>query len=343
MMAEMAARSAELAANKPVLNSVYFGGGTPSILNKEEWESLWLAINSCFIIDPNAEITVEANPDDLTDEKLRILQKHPTNRLSIGIQSFRDEDLKWMNRAHTADEALLAVDKARSFGFQHFSIDLIYGIPGMNDEAWIQNIEKALALGINHLSAYCLTVEKGTALNKFIETGKSAGTDDTQGANQYRILSELMKDAGFIHYEVSNFARPGHEAVHNSGYWDDMYYLGIGPSAHSYNGKTRSWNVSNNHRYMQGMEANSPELETEICDEINRFNEHLLTGMRRKKGIDTASILDRFNIDLLSTYRTEITSYLQNKWLIQEGTQLCPTEEGFLWSDRMASEMFIIR
>lgn len=343
MVAEIEQRALRSGPEKSVLNSVYFGGGTPSILNADEWQTLWKAISNQFILAENAEVTVEANPDDLTEEKLGVLKNSPANRLSIGIQSFRDEDLQWMNRAHSADEALRAVDKARTFGFRHFSIDLIYGIPGMSDEAWLQNIHTALKLGINHLSAYCLTVEKGTALNKFVESGKTPAPDESQGAKQYHLLCEILKNAGFEHYEVSNFARPGHEAIHNSGYWDDMHYLGIGPSAHSFDGKTRSWNVSNNHLYMAGINSNNPAKEEENCDDDNRYNEYILTGLRRSKGINTKFILSRFNINLFDKYPQEIRSYTQKNWLKAEGDILFPTDEGMLWSDRMASELFIVR
>ncbi len=338
---ELSSKATEFNNAPAILDSLYFGGGTPSILNMEEWSELWKCIHQHYELKPKAEITLEANPDDLTEENLRYLSSTPINRLSIGIQSFRDEDLLWMNRAHNAEDAISALGKARQFGFKHFSLDLIYGIPGMSDEVWIQNIKIALSQGVNHISAYSLTVEEGTALHHFISQGKSAATDDEQSSSQYRILCAMLKEEGFLHYEVSNFAQPGHEAVHNSGYWSGMHYVGIGPSAHSYDGKTRSWNVSNNAKYMKAILQGSTACETEVCTDQSLYNEAVLTGLRRKSGLNIEHLKQRFGKDIKQDFKAEMEEYIGSKWLMEKDGVLVPTDEGMLWSDRMSSSLFI--
>lgn len=282
MTQELELRSHE--ADGP-LASIYFGGGTPSILTANELERVMQSIFSRYRVDANAEITLEANPDDLSAEKLALWKAAGINRLSIGIQSFHDADLKWMNRAHNAAEALLAVERARAAGFERLTVDLIYGIPHWHGDEWEQNLNRLFSLGVDHFSAYILTVEDNTALGKNVARGRQRVADDAAIEAQYQLLCERAAAAGYDHYEVSNFGLPGRMADHNSAYWEGEHYLGIGPGAHSFDGQTRRWNIASNPRYLKLVGGAEPWFETEVLTPTDRHNERLLTGLRTSRGI----------------------------------------------------------
>ena len=338
MALEIGLRANELGAKE--LRSIYFGGGTPSLLHSDELGLIMDSIHKHFSVAPNAEITLEANPDDLNKATLERFRSFAINRLSIGIQSFRDQDLQLMNRAHNAEEASHCVELARNAGFQSISIDLIYGIPDLSQEEWGLNVQKALALNVEHLSSYCLTIEAKTAFAHFIESGKLNPPDDAEAANQYTLLCNRLREAGYHHYEVSNFCKPGMEAVHNSAYWEGEPYLGIGPSAHSYDGESRSWNLSNNVLYLKQINAGALPLERESLSPSARYNEYIMTSLRTARGINLDLIQERFGKDLALGNESRLSAWSDKGWIQILGKLVKPTEEGFLWSDYMASELF---
>jgi oxygen-independent coproporphyrinogen-3 oxidase len=318
------------------LQSIYFGGGTPSILQAEELECLFAKIEELFEIAPAAEITLEANPDDLSPERLAFFRGSPINRLSIGIQSFSDEDLKFMNRAHDAAEASRCIDLARAYGFDNLTVDLIYGTPTMNDVQWAQNIERVLAQDVPHISCYCLTVEPRTALDHFVKTGKAQPVDEAQAERQFIYLIERLERAGYEHYEISNFARPGHYAIHNSAYWLGKPYLGIGPGAHSYDGKSRQWNVANNTKYRKALAEDQLPFEKELLTEEQNYNEYVLTRLRTRWGV----VPEELPSDYRDYFLKQIQPYLQKGQVkVSEGAYLL-TKPGKLLADRIAMELF---
>lgn len=318
------------------LQSIYFGGGTPSILSVDELKSLLDDTYEHFSVAPDAEITLEANPDDLHNaDKLRAWRDMGINRLSIGLQSFHDADLKWMNRAHNAGEALAAVERARAAGFDRLTLDLIYGLPHWHADEWAQNLDTLFSLGVDHFSAYILTVEDNTALGKNVARGKQRVTDDNAIEAQYQLLCERAKAAGYSHYEVSNFGLPGRMAAHNSAYWRGEHYLGIGPGAHSFDGQTRRWNIASNPRYLKLVGSSELWYETEQLTPIDRHNERLLTRLRTSRGIDLADfiecgspaehpetaevwkhLLDRGDLVLTDSGRYRIP---EHRWLVADG------------------------
>ncbi|MFT4023913.1 MAG: radical SAM family heme chaperone HemW [Flavihumibacter sp.] len=320
--------------------TIYFGGGTPSLLAQHEIGRLFAHIHAHFAVAPGAEITLEANPDDIEDRLLEHWKSLGINRLSIGIQSFREEDLRWMNRAHSAAQAAVAVQKAKAAGFTDFSLDLIYGIPGLSDEAWAENISKALAQGINHLSAYALTVEPKTALDTLIRKKRLPDTDPGQTADQFLQLADSLENAGWEQYEISNFCVPGHRSRHNSNYWAGIPYLGLGPGAHSYDGRTRRWNISNNALYVAALEKNQPVSEEEVLTNDNRFNEYIMTGLRRREGINLQKITELAGEAAAETLLKEAQLYLQAGSLKHEGDHLQLTRKGKLFADGIAAALF---
>ncbi len=283
--------------NVPVLGSIYLGGGTPSLLSPAELDSLFEAIYRTFPVSSNAEITLEANPDDLTREYLGGLRQTPVNRLSIGIQSFSEADLRWMNRAHNATEARRCIEYALAAGFHNLTCDLIYGTPPTSDAQWDANIRILLDYGIPHLSCYCLTVEPKTALAHFVKTGQSPPVDDEKAARQFLHLMDVMEQAGYVHYEISNFAREGYYARHNTAYWQGEPYLGLGPGAHSFNGNARQWNMPNNAMYVKHIESaalweilRGLVWDEEVLTPKDRYNEYVMTGLRTIWGCRKADI-----------------------------------------------------
>jgi oxygen-independent coproporphyrinogen-3 oxidase len=322
------------------VGTIYLGGGTPSLLSTEELRDILQAIGAHHSVEPGAEITLEANPDDISAEKIGQWKEIGINRLSIGVQSFRDADLQWMNRAHQADQARMAIITARNAGFLHDSIDLIYGIPGLSDADLIQNLEMAISLGSPHLSCYALTVEQKTALAKDIQTGKMPDTDPQQQARQFLLLIDYLTKAGYEHYEISNFALPGHRSRHNSSYWQGIPYLGLGPSAHSFNGKSRRWNTSVNARYLQQINAGILPFEEEQLSPVQQLNEYLMTSLRTLEGMDLKKIITAWGEEAGDRIHRNIGSYLEKGKIYQDGSKFILTKEGKLFADGIASDLF---
>ena len=324
------------------LQSIYFGGGTPSLLSQEQLLQIFETIKKHFNIQPNAEITLEANPDDLSEEKLTELKHTPINRLSIGVQSFFDDDLKWMNRAHNANEAENAIAMAKQKGFENITIDLIYGTPGLTNENWQQNIQKALALGVNHISSYALTVEPKTVLANMIEKGKYADTNEEKAAEQFDILVNTLKVNGFVHYEISNFAKPEFFAKHNSNYWKGKHYLGIGPSAHSFNTVSRSWNVANNQKYLNVLAINELEITDEVLTVNNQINEYIMTGLRTIWGCDLNFIALQFGETEKQRLIKEAAKFIDQDLLEINNNILLTTAKGKFLADGIAADLFLV-
>lgn len=268
------------------LESIYFGGGTPSILTALELDLLFETIHQTFKISPQAEITLEANPDDLSAERVQYYRSTPVNRFSIGVQSFFDEELVWMNRAHNRNEAIESIQRVLLAGFDAITIDLIYGSPTLTDDKWLSNLEIANQLGLNHISAYCLTVEPKTQLDTLIRNKTLPMPSEQQAERQFQLLIDFLESSGFEQYEISNFARNQQYAVHNTNYWRNKNYLGIGPSAHSFNQTSRSWNIASNARYIQMISEDKPAFEIEMLSTANRINETIMTQLRTIWGID---------------------------------------------------------
>ncbi len=336
----------EIKLQKPYLENqqietIYFGGGTPSLLTADEVSVILETIQSNFAVIDNPEVTLEANPDDLGLEKLRDLHNTAINRLSIGVQSFFDEDLKWMNRAHVAQEAESAIKRAQDYGLENITIDLIYGYPLLSDEKWKQNIKQAIEFGIPHISSYSMTVEPKTALASFINKGNQKPMDEAQSAGQFQYLMGELTTSGFEHYEISNFAKPGQYSKHNTNYWRGVHYLGIGPSAHSFNGESRQWNVANNAKYLGSLEKNEIPFEVETLTLENRYNEYLMTSLRTQWGVDLAKINTDYGTEQKSNLLASAEEYLDKNWLTLNEEKLVLTQTGKLYADLIASELFI--
>ncbi|GEN77317.1 coproporphyrinogen III oxidase [Chryseobacterium hagamense] len=325
------------------LGSLYFGGGTPSILSPDEIKSLIDEVLKHFSFEKDIEITLEANPDDLDKNFLKGLSGSPVNRLSIGTQSFFEADLKLMNRAHTANEAEDSIKRAQDYGFENLSIDLIYGSPTSNLEIWKENLHKSISLEVPHISSYALTVEPKTALENWIARGKVISPKEEEQNLEFYYLSDFLKDHGFEHYEVSNFAKPGFYSRHNSSYWKYKEYLGIGPSAHSYNGSDiRSWNISNNQQYIKKLNASLPAKEEEILSSEDQFNEMIMIGLRTVWGVDLGSLQGKFNDRILEHFRREIRQKLDEGTLVIENSHLKIPEKHWFMADGIASDLFMV-
>jgi oxygen-independent coproporphyrinogen-3 oxidase len=325
--------------NNETVETIYFGGGTPSLLETDEINLLINTITELHTVSSNAEITLEANPDDLNDAKIKALRQTDVNRFSIGIQSFFDDDLMWMNRAHRSRHAESSVKRAQDAGFENITADLIYGYPLLTDTKWKQNLDKLFELHIPHVSAYSMTVEPQTALAAFINKNKQQPMNEQQSAAQFTVLMEAMQDHGFEHYEISNFCRPGHYSRHNSNYWQGVKYLGIGPSAHSYNSESRQWNIANNAKYIQVIETGKLPAETETLTEENRLNEYIMTSIRTMWGLD----LDKLNM-IAKASATELLKaarrYFDNGWIIQKENIIYLSPTGKLYADNIAAGLF---
>ncbi|MDG4651594.1 radical SAM family heme chaperone HemW [Chryseobacterium arthrosphaerae] len=341
MKTEIMLRKNEL-QNKS-LKSLYFGGGTPSILSVDEINSLIDEVLKYFSFEKDIEITLEANPDDLDKNFLKQLAGTPVNRLSIGTQSFFEEDLKLMNRAHTASEAESSIKRAQDFGFENLSIDLIYGSPTSNLEIWKENLNKTITLEVPHISSYALTVEPKTALENWISKGKVKSPKEEEQNREFYYLSDFLKDNGFEHYEVSNFAKPGFYSRHNSAYWKYQEYLGIGPSAHSYNGfDVRSWNVANNQQYNKKLNDKQLAKEEEILSQEDQFNEMIMIGLRTTWGVDLESLKSKFSDRMQEHLQAEIKSKIEEGILIIENNHLKIPEKHWFMADGIASDLFIV-
>lgn len=324
------------------LESIYLGGGTPSLLDEIDLHKIWNAIQSNFELDKNAEITLEANPDDLSIYYLKKLKRTAINRLSIGIQSFFEEDLLYMNRAHNALESEKCIDNSLEIGFNNLSVDLIYGTPTLRDDNWVSNLEKVFSKKINHISAYALTQEPKTPLDKLIKQGKAAPPSDEKMEKHFHILIEKMNANGFLQYEISNFAKPNFLALHNSNYWKSKAYLGIGPSAHSYDLKNRFINVSNNQKYIKAVMEKKPKFEIEFLTENDHYNEFVMTRLRTMWGININEVATKFGGDYTLYFETEILQLIKKKWLIKNGTTITLSREGKLFADKISAALFKI-
>ncbi len=323
------------------IESIYFGGGTPSILPPSEIQKLIEKIHQLFTVSSNAEITLEANPDDLSREYLSTLKKDtPINRFSIGIQSFLDADLQYMHRAHHAEQAKNCIKTAQDVGFQNLSIDLIYGTPTMNNEQWQHNVQTAFDLQIPHLSCYALTVEVKTALANHIQKKKTIAPDEEQMVQQFSILMQAMRQQNYVHYEISNFAKESHFAVHNSNYWKGIPYLGIGAAAHSYDGKNRYWNIANNTIYVQKIKENKIAYETETLTNDNRYNEYVMTRIRTIFGVDAQTIKQDFGELYYAHFMLEISPFISNKWVVEDNGNYTLTDAGKIFCDYITENLF---
>ena len=325
---------------KEEIETIYFGGGTPSILNSTDLQLLFIALHKKFIFKPGIEITLEANPDDVTPAKLILWKQAGINRLSVGIQSFIEEELVWMNRAHTAKESLQCIDEIKQAGFTNFSIDLIYGSPLLSNEDWKKNVAIVIEKNIPHVSCYALTVEPKTALNKMITQHKGQPIDQEKQAQQFLLLMEWMQAAGYEQYEISSFAKPDSRSKHNSSYWLGKKYYGFGPSAHGFDGKKRQWNIANNALYIQSLKNNIIPFEEEILTATQQLNEYIMTSLRTMEGLNLLIIEERFGkkigFDLLIASK---------KWeaggkLICSEEKIVLTNDGKLFADGIAADLF---
>jgi len=323
------------------IETIYFGGGTPSILETEEIEGLIKTIDENFRLVDEPEITLEANPDDLSVEKIQQLSDTPINRLSIGIQSFFDQDLKLMNRAHTGHEAFQCLENALTF-FPNTSIDLIYGIPGMSDERWKNNVAKALQYNVPHISAYALTVEPRTALDRFIKEGKISNVDDEQAERQFHILVDILNTEGFVNYEISNFGKPNFFSKNNTAYWQGKPYLGIGPSAHSFDGRRRGWNLRNNVKYIKAIRSEQLPITYEVLSVRDQYNEYVMTGLRTIWGISLNRIREEFGPIYEKYLIQQAEKHVAQHFLFWDEDRLLTTNKGKFLADGIASDLFMI-
>ncbi len=322
-------------------STIYFGGGTPSLLTASQLNSLMETIYHLFKVEANAEITLEANPDDLTISKLNELLDAGINRLSIGIQSFRDEDLQRMNRAHHAGEAVQCIRLAREMGFENLTADLIYALPELTDADWVANVDQLMAMQLPHFSAYSLTVEAKTPLEAYIRKGKISQVADEVAPRQFDLLMDMAAAHGYEHYEISNFAKPSHQAIHNSNYWNGSKYLGIGPSAHAFDGEKRWWNVANNSKYIKAILTGEFPAEVEYLDLRTRYNEYILTGLRTARGVSLKVVNEQFGADL-HKYCLNSLNECEAGWFSIQAEHIVLTRAGKHFADRMASDLFIL-
>jgi oxygen-independent coproporphyrinogen-3 oxidase len=324
-----------------IVETIYFGGGTPSILQIADLRFLIDSVYKNYKVVQNPEITVEANPDDLTENRIIELSKNKVNRLSIGIQSFFEDDLMMMNRAHNVEEAMKCL-KIVTHYFDNISIDLIYGVPEMSNEKWLQNIETALSFGVPHISSYALTVEPKTALHSFIQKGVIPSLDDEVAQEHFQILVDKLSENGFIHYELSNFGKENYFSKNNSSYWLGKKYIGIGPSAHSYDGKKRGWNVSNNSLYIKSIQENKLPIEIETLTKTDRYNEYIMTGLRTIWGVSLERIEQEFGKTYLDYLNQQAAKFIEDHLLFIDDNILRTTKKGKFLSDGIASDLFLL-
>ncbi len=335
----------ELILEKPYLGhqkitSIYFGGGTPSLLTENEIEALLETIHRNYEVEPGAEITLEANPDDIATTALRSWKNAGINRLSIGVQSFFEEELRWMNRAHNAAHARECIELSLAEGFNNVTIDLIYGSPLLTDEMWKINVDTATSFGIPHLSCYALTVEEKTPLHKKVAELSVPDVENEKQARQFLLLMQWLKEKGYEHYEVSNFAKPEMRSRHNSSYWKGSPYLGIGPSAHSYNGKERRWNIANNNIYIRNINEGAPEREKEILSLENKINEAIMIGLRTMEGLNLDVFEQLYGVEERSRLQNELKKFISQRWIVMNKSSAYLTEQGMLVADGVAASLF---
>lgn len=335
ILGEQPSAKAEV-TSQDIIETIYFGGGTPSLCTKDEIQRIIGEIRSGFTVSPSSEITLEANPDDITEEKLKNWKEAGINRLSIGIQSFFEEDLQWMNRAHNAKQAIDSLNLALDY-FDNITIDLIYGTPELTNEKWKQNIEKAISLGIPHLSCYALTVEPKTPLDKLIRQHKSKDINPDKQSEQFLLLMQWLEEAGYEHYEISNFAKPGFRSRHNSSYWKGRKYIGFGPSAHSFDGNARWWNIANNNTYIDSIKKGIIPYEKEELTATQKINEYIMISLRTNEGLDLSKLNEIVNEKLLASCR----KHIENGLVKLENNFLKLTQQGKLLADGIASDLFL--
>lgn len=323
------------------IESIYFGGGTPSLLEPAEIDSIINSIRMHFQVTDDPEITLEANPDDLTKRKIEELSRSPVNRLSIGVQSFFDEDLSYMNRAHNSKQAMESMEYATKW-FDNISMDLIYGLPDLNEQRWADNLQHTFDFKVGHISSYALTVEPKTALDHFIRKGKYKAPSEVLAERHFKILQELTRAKNYMQYEISNFGKKGYFSRHNSSYWKGKAYLGIGPSAHSFDGIKRSWNVANNARYMKSIEKDELPSEVEYLTVEDRINEMIMTGIRTMWGISVSDIVLAFGVTYKDQLMDHAEKYLQTGQLFLHEDHLILRPEKYFLADGIASDMFLI-
>ncbi|HPF64072.1 radical SAM family heme chaperone HemW [Lentimicrobium sp.] len=326
--------------NDTTVTSVYFGGGTPSLLNPALLGGIMDAVTNNFSLSGDAEITLEANPDDVNSANLNAWKNLGINRLSMGVQSFRNEDLRYLNRIHTGSKALECIDLAQEHGFENLTIDLIYGFPVLSDEAWLDNLQQVINRKIPHLSAYALTVEPRTALDVMIRKGKIAPVEEGQAVRHFELLMEAMEKAGYLHYEISNFCKPDRYARHNTAYWKGEPYLGLGPSAHSFNGRSRQWNVSGIGEYLQAIESGKIPHDIETLEVSQQYNEYVMTGLRTMWGCRESEIELRFGKDYLSHFLKGIGKYVASGHILKDNDGYILTNKGKLMADGIAADLF---
>lgn len=324
------------------IETIYFGGGTPSLLSGNEINRIIGHLQKYFDLSPTIEITLEANPDDLSDKKVSEFRQTPINRFSIGIQSFFDADLRYMNRAHTAQEADASIKRVQDAGFESLTIDLIYGTPTMTSSQWKTNLKKAISLQVPHISAYCLTVEPNTALAHFVKTGKAADVNEDYAAEQFETMVETLTKNDFIHYEISNFCKKGKESKHNSGYWLGKHYLGLGPSAHSFNGVSRQWNVAHNAQYIQSILKKEIPAEIEHLTPNQRFNEYLMTSLRTIWGCDLKKVQTDFGSHYVDHLQPLVTPFLEKEILLKKEDTLTLSTKGRFLADGVISDLMVV-
>lgn len=324
-----------------IVRTIYFGGGTPSLLEDHHLKQLMKVIRYEYDLSSNPEITLEANPDDLSKEKLKMLYGHGVNRLSIGVQTFHNDLLKWMNRQHTADQAERCFYEARETGFENISMDLIYALPADSHELWLEDLGKMVRLRPEHISAYCLTIEPQTAFGNWLQKDIIQPIDEDQAADQFEILVETLTKYKYEQYEISNFAQLGYESQHNSAYWKDEKYLGIGPSAHSYNGKFRKANVANNAKYLKGLEEGKLPFEVMTLSNEDQINEYILTSLRTKWGCDLELLKSKYKIDMMQLQGSLLEKMAYKGLLFEDEGFIILTNEGKLLADKIASDLFI--
>lgn len=323
-----------------VIDTIYFGGGTPSLLSGAEIETLLSTVYVNYNATAVKEITLECNPDDCSTDQLIAWKTAGVNRLSIGIQSFTDEQLEWMNRTHTADEGLSAVERAIAVGFDQLTVDLMYGLPDLSQQAWLEQLNRVIGLGVNHISAYCLTIEEKTVLASWVKSGKIHPSNADQQSEQFELLVKTLADAGYEQYEISNFARNETYSQHNTAYWQGKKYVAIGPSAHGYDGMNRYWNVANNQLYIRQLENGKLPETVEELTKHDRFNELLMVGLRTKWGVQKAKLTAL--LPLNHSWKTKLEHWKQSNSLIETETHLMLTPSGRLLADAIASDLFEI-
>lgn len=338
MEKEMELRSDYLGNER--VDTIYLGGGTPSILSARSLDRLFSKLHALFSIAPSAEITLEANPDDLTDEKLSHFRQLGINRLSIGIQTFDDALLHYLNRVHSREQAITRYERARVYGFSNISVDLMYAIPGQTLTGWATDLDQTLALNPEHISAYCLTIEERTAFGHWTKSGKMQPVPDEQAAEYLHVLMDTLPGHGYEQYEISNFARPGYLSQHNSNYWKNVNYLGIGPGAHSYNGSSRQANLANNYRYVKAIFSGEVPAQVEQLTQEERVNEYILTSLRTAWGLDTRYLKQAFNIDIIKKYPELLTQLTNNGFLEITDGVIKLTSSGKLFADKISADLF---